>query len=92
MRADLIPGLFAAMQNCEDRGDYRTMRVHLKRSGLEIANEGDEPTLRELAKLLLRVITAIDIEAEQGAGTLLKPDHPDNIAWPKVKWHPLRFR
>lgn len=91
MRADLVPGLLAAMQNCESRGDYRTMRAHLNGSGLDIANEGDEATLREFAKLLLRVIVAIDKEAELGAGALLNPDHPDNIEWPKVKWFPLRF-
>ncbi|MBB3389716.1 hypothetical protein FHT82_002456 [Rhizobium sp. BK275] len=91
MRAEFVPGLLAAMQNCESRGDYRTMRAHLKGSGFDITERGDEATVREFAKLLLRVIVAIDKEAELGAGALLNPDHPDNIEWPKVKWFPLRF-
>ena len=91
MRDDLVPGLLAAMQNCESRGDYRTMRAHLKGSGLDIAERGDEASVREFAKLLLRVIVAIDRETELGAGSLLNPDHPDNIEWPKVRGFPLRF-
>ncbi|MBN9548934.1 MAG: hypothetical protein J0H31_08650, partial [Alphaproteobacteria bacterium] len=70
---------------CESRGDYFTMRAHLKGIGMELAEHADIETLRGFAKLLMRVIVAIDEEAERGPGSLLDPAHPANVEWPRIK-------
>lgn len=85
MNSDLISMHFGAMLHCESRGDYFTMRAHLKGSGKELAEHADVDTLRDFAKLLMRVIVAIDDEAKRGLGSLLDPTHPANIRWPRIK-------
>ncbi|MEW9614630.1 hypothetical protein AB3G45_12460 [Shinella sp. S4-D37] len=81
MEKNLATTLLGAMMNCEDRGDFETMRGHLEYSGQEVATSGDLETVREFAKLLMRVIKAIDEESRLGRGSLLKLDHPHNIEW-----------
>lgn len=85
MDFDLTSMHFDSMLHCESRGDYRTMRKHLKAGGMQVAETADLATLREFSKLLLRVIDAIDVEAEQGLGSLLDRSHPANIKWPTIK-------
>ncbi|MDX8465655.1 hypothetical protein RFM26_08170 [Mesorhizobium sp. VK23B] len=85
MDSDLISMHFGAMLHCESRGDYFTMRAHLKGIGMELAEHADIETLRGFAKLLMRVIVAIDEEAERGPGSLLNRTHPSNVEWPRTK-------
>lgn len=85
MESNLISMHFGAMLHCESRGDYFTMRAHLKGSGIPLAEHADIDTLRDFAKLLMRVLTAIDEEAKSGPGSLLDSTHPANLEWPDIK-------
>jgi hypothetical protein len=79
------------MLNCEARGDYRTMRAHIRYSAADIIEKGDEATVRGLSRLLVRVVSAIDKEAEVGEGSLMNHGHVDNIAWAKGRWLPFKL-
>lgn len=77
-----------AMLYCEERGDYRVMRAHLKRWGAKIVEEGDLSDLQEFSRLLMRVIDAIDEENRLGAGSLIDQTHPDHIEWKNIRCFP----
>ncbi|MCX2698614.1 hypothetical protein [Ochrobactrum chromiisoli] len=85
MKRDRPKILFGAMLNCEDRGAYSTMRIHLKYNSTAILEDGDPTLIKNFAQLLLRVISAIDEEHEKGAGSLYKHDHPHNVEWKNIK-------
>lgn len=85
MTSDRPSVYLGAMLNCEDRGAYRTMRVHLEHNSKTILDNGDISQIRSFAELLLRVIKAIDEEHEKGEGSLFKHDHPHNIEWKNSK-------
>lgn len=95
MRAEVVKAVIKAMLNCEERDDYRSMRVHIKWHAKDIIEHGDIQTLRDLSALLVRIATASDVENREGAGSLLKqdhpdhPDHPDHVAWSQGRWIPL---
>jgi len=67
-----------AMLRCEERGDYSTMRGHLRSFSDDILEKAGPEEVRKFAELLLRVIKAIDHEAANGPGSLMKWDHPYN--------------
>ena len=67
-----------AMMQCEERGDFLAMRVHLRDAGNSVANVANPHELREFARLLMRVVQALDIEHEHGPRFLMKWDHPFN--------------
>ncbi len=89
MRAEVVKAVIDAMLNCEERGDYRSMRAHIKWHAKDIIEHGDIQTLRDLSALLVRVASALDLENREGAGSLLKQDHPDHVAWSQGRWIPL---
>ena len=91
MRDDVLRATFGAMLRCEDRGDYSTMRAHIRSHAKEIIDSGDEAMVRDLSRLLVRVISAIDVEAFQGEGSLLKHDHPDHVSWSEGRWLPFKM-
>ncbi len=67
-----------AMLQCESRGDFSTMRTHLHATGERLIDCADQDTLKEFARLLMRVIKANDYEAIHGHGSLMVWEHPFN--------------
>lgn len=67
-----------AMLNCEKRGDFSTMRTHLNAAADGLIDLAGQSTLKEFARLLIRVIKANDYEAEHGRGALMDWGHPFN--------------
>ena len=64
-----------AMLKCEKRGDFSTMRTHLNAAAEDLIDLAGHNTLKEFARLLIRVIRANDYEADHGRGALMDWTH-----------------
>jgi hypothetical protein len=70
--------LLKAMLRAEDRGDYRTLRTFIQRTGHHLKASADAELAAEYKKLLARAEQAFDYEHVHGEGSLFKPEHPAN--------------
>jgi len=77
------PGRLAlgAMLHAERRGDYPTLRAHLKLNGERVRTSPDASVREEFAALVARTAEAFEYERIHGEWSLLKWDDPVNQDW-----------
>ncbi|MBD9628038.1 hypothetical protein IB279_34370 [Ensifer sp. ENS06] len=82
-RADknIEDALLGAMLHCEGRGDYPTLRGHVRYHGMLLAASQDTRILNSFVMLLVRAIEPWNYEAKYGEGSLLSRTSSANIEW-----------
>ncbi|WFU10358.1 hypothetical protein QA646_05730 [Rhizobium sp. CB3090] len=68
-----------ALKRSERRGDVEVMKTLIDSIGNDIADEGTLEEVRELARILMRLIDAIEHEVVAGKGALMNWDDPANV-------------